>query len=68
VRVDRKSLYRTLGFAELLAAGVETRLVPLIHHLTLGLGFIMKSVKLDMAADFAEIDNEFLMSFIYQVK
>jgi len=37
-------------------------------HLTLGLGFIMKSVKLDMAADFAETDNEYLVSFIYQGK
>lgn len=38
------------------------------EHLTLGLGFAMKRVKLDLAVDFAEIDNEFLLSFIYQGK
>jgi long-subunit fatty acid transport protein len=38
------------------------------EHLTLGMGFAMKRVKLDFAFDFAEIDNEFLLSFIYQGK
>ena len=34
------------------------------EHLTLGLGFIFKQYKLDVAADFAETDNEYLLSFI----
>jgi len=38
------------------------------EHLTLGLGFAMKRVKLDLAVDFSEIDNELLLSFIYQSK
>ncbi len=38
------------------------------EHLTLGLGFIFKRYKLDLAADFSELDNEFLLSFIYQGK
>jgi long-subunit fatty acid transport protein len=38
------------------------------EHLMFGLGFIFKRYKLDMAADFSELSNEFLLSLIYQSK
>jgi long-subunit fatty acid transport protein len=38
------------------------------EHLTLGLGFVMKRYKLDLAADLANSDNEYLISFIYKSK
>jgi len=38
------------------------------EHLTLGLGVILKRYQFDMAFDFAERTNEFLLSFIYKGK
>jgi long-subunit fatty acid transport protein len=38
------------------------------EHLTLGLGVSLRRYKFDLAADFSELTNEYLLSFIYQGK
>ena len=37
-----------------------------IYHGTVGLGLAWSAVRLDFAADISELDNEFLISFIYR--
>jgi long-subunit fatty acid transport protein len=52
------------GFAtEEIFAGGENR-----PHLTLGLGISLKRWNIDMASDFSETDNEYLLSVIYRGK
>ncbi|MCP3980514.1 MAG: hypothetical protein GY716_14525 [bacterium] len=36
------------------------------YHGTIGVGFILKRMKIDVAADFSETDNEYVVSLIYQ--
>ncbi len=39
-----------------------------LHHATIGLGLVFDRVKVDVAADFSDHDNEYLISVIFQGK
>jgi len=38
------------------------------NHVALGLGIVLKRARVDLAADFSEFRNEYLVSFVYQSK